>query len=87
MNVASIPDIKQKNAVISSYLEVNCKQMDRAAGAQYPSLDIPVFSTLAFCKKHLPQKTPSTSALLNLIKCMSTALHFIFSVQNFRLKG
>lgn len=58
MNVASIPDIQQKNAVISSYLEVNCKQMDRAAGAQYPSLDIPMFSALAFCKKHLPQKNP-----------------------------
>lgn len=57
MKVASIPDIQQKNTVISSYLEVNSKQMDKAAGAQYPSLDILVFSTLAFCKKHLPKKT------------------------------
>lgn len=77
MKVASIPDIQQKNTVISSYLEVNSKQMDRAAGAQYPSLDILVFSTLAFCKKIYLKKQPSiSSALLNLIKCMSSALHF-----------
>lgn len=46
MKVASIPDVQQKNNVISSYLEISCKQMDRAAGAQYPLLDIPVFSLL-----------------------------------------
>lgn len=61
--------------------------MDGAAGAQYPSLDTPLFSTLAFCTNHPPQKKPQpriSSALLNLIKCMSTRLRFIVSVRIFR---
>lgn len=50
--------------------------MDGAAGAQYPSLDTPLFSTLAFCINHPPKKkTPTSisSVLLNLIKRMSTS--------------
>jgi len=44
--------------------------MDRAAGAQYPWLDTPVFLTLKFHEKtSTSDKTNSiSSALLNLIK-------------------
>jgi len=57
--------------------------MDRAAGAQYPWLDTPVFLTLKFHEKtSTSDKTNSiSSALLNLIKSTSAALRLLFSVR------